>query len=810
MSIATRAPDHRQYSVATIAEPASGTPPWAVVKRLLVGPAMATHRLEHTLLPKVLALPVFSSDPLSSVAYATEEMMHVLLAVSVAATTLIMPISFAIALLLLIVVVSYRQTVQAYPSGGGAYIVSRENLGTPAGLVAAAALLIDYVLTVSVSVVAGVFAITSAVPGLSDRKVALSVGFVVFITLANLRGVRESGTLFAIPTYGFVISIFILLSTGLTRCLFSGCPEAAVPEATIHVGAAATVPLFVILHAFSSGSTALTGVEAISNGVPAFRRPQARNASTTLAIMGAFSISMFLGISFLAQRSGALPSDEKSVVAQIAGGVFGEGLLFYVVQVFTAAILILAANTAYQDFPRLSSILARDGFMPKQFENRGDRLVFSNGVIVLAVVASLLIYAFGADLSRLIQLYVVGVFTSFTLSQAGMVRHWIKLQRAGKGPRNWHRSIVINAVGALTTCVVLAVVVQTKFKHGAWIVITAMPFIVAGFYALHRHYEWVADERRRGAWTLGEQGKNVVLLYVEALNEATAEAVGYIRSFCGNDFQAIHVPKERDSGDIAAKWQSFSRSEAPLKVLSARKAPVDAVINHVRSIPRGPDDFVNVVIPELMKSKSLIGALRTPTFLLKLRLLREPQIVVTDVPVLNEGDRPVGVDARPFVPNRVEVILFVGSVHDGVIRAINYARSLRASDIRAVYFAFEPSRVESIQQQWSDYRIPIRLDIVEAPFRDLGPPILEEVRSVTSRPDAVASVVMPELVPTRWWHRLLHNQRALFVKRLLLFEPRVVLSSVPYQLGATTRRPGERRPVLPGFGVRPPSLDASK
>jgi amino acid transporter len=760
---------------------------------------MATNRLEYTLLPKVLALPVFSSDPLSSVAYATEEMMHVLLAVSIAATALIMPISVAIALLLVIVVASYRQTVRAYPSGGGAYIVARENLGTLPGLIAAAALLIDYVLTVSVSVVAGVFAITSALPGLSDNRVALSVGFVVFITVMNLRGVRESGTLFAIPTYGFIVSIFTLLIVGLLRCVASTCPDAALSHSTIGLGpAAAGVSLFIVLHAFSSGSTALTGVEAISNGVPAFRRPQARNAATTLAVMGTISIAMFLGISFLAQQSGAIPSEEKSVVAQIAGGVFGDGFLFYVVQVFTAAILVLAANTAYQDFPRLSSILARDGYMPKQFENRGDRLVFSNGVIILAVLASLLIYLFDADLSRLIQLYVVGVFTSFTLSQAGMVRHWIRLKRVGTASRGWQRSIVINAVGAATTGVVLAVVIQTKFVHGAWIVISAMPFIVAGFIAIHRHYEWAAKERRRGAWTLSEPGNNVVVLYVEDLSAATAEAVGYIRSFCGSDFHAIHVPRSSGAEAVAGEWRAFSRTQVELKVLPATKRPVDAVIEYVRSIPRGPDDFVNLVIPELLKSKSLLGALRTPTFLLKLRLLREPQIVITDVPVLNTDDVPSDVDAKPFVPNRVEAILFVASVHDGVIRAINYARSLRASDIRAVYFAFEPTQVESIQNQWAEYRIPIRLDIVEAPFRDLGSPILDEVRSVTSRPDAVASVVMPELVPTRWWHRLLHNQRALFVKRLLLFEPRVVLSSVPYQLGETGRRPSERRaPATP-------------
>jgi amino acid transporter len=767
----------------TAADGGNGLAPRLLLKRLLVGPAMASSRMEHTLLPKVLALPVFSSDPLSSVAYATEETMHVLLPVSVAAVALVMPVSVAIATLLIIVVASYRQTVRAYPSGGGAYIVSRENLGTLPGLVAAAALLIDYVLTVSVSVVAGVFAITSALPGLEGEGVVLSVGFVVVITMANLRGVRESGTVFAIPTYGFVVSIFLLIAAGLLRCVVGGCPDAAVPEETIELGRAVEgVPLFVILHAFSSGATALTGVEAVSNGVPAFRRPQARNAATTLAVMGAMAVTMFLGISFLAQRTGAIPSGDKSVVAQIAGGVFGGGSMFYVIQVFTAAILVLAANTAYQDFPRLSSILARDGFLPRQFENRGDRLVFSNGILVLAGLASLLIAAFDANLSRLIQLYVVGVFTSFTLSQAGMVRHWIKLRREGAAGRGWRRSIVINAVGAVTTGVVLAVVVQTKFVHGAWIVITAMPFIVALFYAIHRHYRLVERSSRRGTAVLAAGGASHVVLYVDRLDAATADAVGYIRSFCGNDFRAVHVAQGPPTQDVVAGWRQFSRSQAPLEVLPKGADPVQAIIAYVRSVPRNAGDVVNVVIPELFRARSLVAALRAPTFRLKLRLLREPQVVITDVPVTQDGVRPAGVDARPLIPPRIEALLFVSSVHDGVLGAIEYARSLRATETRAVYIAFEPTEVDSILRLWEDFRIPIQLDIVGAAFRDLGPPILDEVRAVTARPDAVAAVIIPELVPTRWWHRFLHNQRALFIKRILLFEPRVVLSSVPYQL----------------------------
>jgi amino acid transporter len=752
-----------------------------VLKRVLVGRRLASYRLEHTLLPKVLALPVFSSDALSSVAYASEEILKVLLLATAAAFSLVMPISFAIAVLLIIVVISYRQTVRAYPSGGGAYIVSKDNLGTFPGLLAAAALLTDYVLTVSVSVVAGVFAITSAVPSLHDHRVALSIGFIVVITLANLRGVRESGTVFAVPTYGFILSIYALVVTALVRCAVGGCPQAVAPADHLQAGAAAGASLFVILHAFSSGSTALTGVEAISNGVPAFRRPQSKNAAATLGMMGVLSVSMFLGISFLASRGHALPSDTKSVVAQIADGTFHGGVPYYVVQVFTAAILILAANTSYQDFPRLSSILARDRFLPRQFENRGDRLVFSNGVIVLAVMASLLVYAFHASLDHLIQLYVVGVFTSFTLSQSGMVKHWLKVRRVGGDQaRGWRRSIVINATGAAATFVVLVVVVATKFVHGAWIVISAIPVIMAGFYSLHRHYERVWQQLRAGTVSVTETGRNQVVLFVETLDAATAEAIGYIRSFCGQEFRAIHVMGGSDQ-DVIHGWKTFSLTNVELQLLEAKGNPVNAVVEYLRAIPREPQDFVTVVIPEVLTKPSLLAAVRRGiTFRLKVRLLREPNVVISDVPVLIQPGTKV--DLGPLIPARTVALVLVSAAHDATVRAVNYARSLQASETRAVYFAFDSHDIEEIQEGWERFRIPVELNIVEAPFRDLGPPILDEIRRVTARHHSIATVVVPELVVKKWWHRLLHNQRPLFIKRLLLFEPRTILSSVPFQL----------------------------
>ncbi|HEX9124452.1 MAG TPA: APC family permease [Actinomycetota bacterium] len=760
------------------------------LKRLLVGRAVSSHKLEHTLLPKILALPVFSSDALSSVAYATEEILAVLLSVGVGAAVYskVLPISIAIALLMVIVVTSYRQTVRAYPNGGGAYIVSKDNLGVVPGLVAAAALLVDYVLTVSVSIVAGVFALVSAVPSLNPHKVILSLGFTLFIMLANLRGVRESGTLFAIPTYAFILSILTMLMVGLTRCV-GGCP-AADPVPPLHelatpATALATIPLFQILRAFASGSTALTGVEAISNGVPAFRRPQARNAAETLTIMACIAITMFVGISFLASHMHVTVSEERSVVAQIAHTTFGGGFLFYVVQTFTTAILVLAANTSFQDFPRLSAILARDRFMPRQFQNRGDRLVFSNGVIVLAGLAGLLVYVFDANLSRLIQLYVVGVFTSFTLSQTGMVRHWLKEKHKGpEGQRGWQRAIVINAIGACATFVVLIVVLATKFVHGAWIVVVAIPILVLLFMAVHRHYSSVITQLRKGTVRVGEVGANHLVLVVRSLDPAAAEAVGLVRSIRPTELHIVYPTNDGIPMGFQERWREFSMGAQdlePLPVPSGRLT--EAVRAYIRGIDRAPRDFVNVVIPEVIEEGLTAYLLRRwPLVRLKAGLLREANVVVTDVPVHLDAGRVIGVDGRPLIPSRTVGLVFVSAVNDASIRAVNYAQSLEASETRAIYFDLDPDAAHRMQEEWGERGLRVPLDIVEAPFRDLTGPMLDEVRRFTEREDTVVIVVLPEFVVRRWRHFLLHNQNALFVKRLFLFEPRVVLSSVPFAL----------------------------
>jgi amino acid transporter len=765
-------------SVDTTPRPAT-----SVLKRILLGRAFTSHKLEHTLLPKSLALPVFASDALSSVAYATGEIFIALSIVSTDFKSLVMPISFAIAALMAIVVASYRQTVRAYPMGGGAYRVARENLGPPAGLVAAAALLVDYTMTVVVSIVAGVFAIGSAFPAANEHKVILAIAFVWLVTIANLRGTKESGVLFAVPTYGFVASILTLVAVGLWQCV-SECPITE-PVEPIHNAAemASAIGVFAILRAFSSGATALTGVEAIADGVPAFRRPQAKNAAETLAIMAAIGITMFLGISWLATHiEGTIASDERSLPGQIAFAVFNGGSGFYVVQFFTAAILILAANTAYQDFPRLSSILARDRYMPSQFMNRGDRLVFSNGIVVLAAASSLLIYAFDADLTRLIQLYVIGVFTSFTLSQSGMVVRWLRLNRAGRAPRGWQRSISINVVGATVTGIVLIVVTLTKFTAGGWISMVFMAILIVMFIAVHRHYASVMKQLRRGVVRASDYGVNHMVVVIRDLDAAAAEAVGLVRSIRPTELHLLYPTDASVPADLQERWRAFSANAPPLEpLLLGKDNLLDAVKRYVRGIERAPEDFVNVVIPEMVEG-SLLGYLLRRFALIRLKagLLRERNIVVTDVPVLVEAGRPVAVDARPLIPERTVALVFVSAVHDATIRAVNYAETLEASEARAIYFDLDPEAAHRMQEEWAEAGIGIPLDIVEAPFRDLTRPTLDEVRRFTSRPGTLVLVVLPEFVVSRWWHRILHNQNALFVKRLFLFEPNVVLSSVPF------------------------------
>jgi len=602
----------------------------ALLKRMLVGPPMPLAQARHERLRKRVALAVFSSDALSSVAYATEEILLIAVLAGTAALHLSVPISMAITGLLAIVAISYQQTIHAYPSGGGSYIVARANLGAVAGLIAAAALLVDYVLTVSVSVAAGVAAVTSAFPQLATHKVALGVGCVAVIALANIRGVRESGRIFAVPTYFFVLSFGFMIAEGLFRLATGSLPRTPPPA----LPAAEALTWFLILRAFSSGCTAMTGTEAISNGIPAFRTPESRNAAITLGWMAAILGSFFIGLTVLADRLGIVPTEAETVVSQIARRLHGTGVFYYLIQAATALILVLAANTSFADFPRLSSLLARDRYIPRQFANLGERLVFSNGIMVLGAMAALLLVVFGGDTHALIPLYAVGVFISFTLSQSGMVRHWWKDRLPG-----WRHKIGINGLGALATGVVTIVIAATKFTHGAWIVVLVIPTLVATFLAMRRHYDDVAEQLSLDGLAGPPQLHHTVLIIVGDLHRGVVRAVQYAKTLASPSVAVRAVFVETDPAKTAKleeKWARWGLG-VPLVILnSPYRSLLRPLIEYLDALQSlGDDHMVTVVIPEFLPSKWWQHVLHNQTALLvKGALLFRKNTVVADVPYL--------------------------------------------------------------------------------------------------------------------------------------------------------------------------------
>jgi amino acid transporter len=621
-------------------------------KRVFVGRAMRSNQLGETLLPKKLAMPVFCSDPLSSVAYATEEILLILSLGGVAFLHLAWWVAAVIVALLAVVIASYRQTCRAYPSGGGAYAVASANLGRSAGLAAASALLVDYVLTVAVSVVAGVAAITSAVPSLSSHAVGLSLGFVVLLTVVNLRGVKESGKAFAAPTYGFLAGIYLMMVVAAFRVLSGEHLQAPSAHLTVHAehSYAGIALVLLAMRAFASGCTALTGVEAVSNGVPAFQKPKAKNAADTLAIMGLLSITMFVGITVLALKLNVhvaeSPTDlglpagtaTQTVLAQIAQTVFGKGLMFYYVQAVTAGILILAANTAYNGFPLLTSLLADDKYMPHQLRNRGDRLVFSNGIVLLAGFAAALIVAFNANVSSIIQLYIVGVFVSFTLSQLGMVRHWQRERRertsgTSLGRIRWAQ--LINATGAVFTGVVLVIVLVTKFTHGAWIVTIAMPALFLGMKGVHRHYSRVAVALRPRPAGVVLPSRIYGLVPVSSLNEPTLRALAFARATRPHELIALTVDvNEDETRELVDEWDA-RKIPVPLTIIESPYREITGpLLDYIRHVQRrGPRDVVCVFIPEYVVTRWWEHLLHNQSALrLKGRLLFTPGVMVTSVP----------------------------------------------------------------------------------------------------------------------------------------------------------------------------------
>jgi amino acid transporter len=652
---------------------------------------MSSERAEHALLQKRLALPIFASDALSSVAYATQEIMLVLTVGGTAFLYLTPWVAGAVVVLMAAVVASYRQLVRAYPTGGGDYEVATKNIGRPAGVIVASALLVDYVMTVAVSVSSGVDNIISAAPSLADHRVLMAVGFVVLLAAVNLRGLREAGLAFAAPTYLFATGVFIMIATGLFRALAGDTPSAE--SARYHVQAehgyaslSFLALVFLTLRAFSSGCTALTGVEAIANGVPAFRPPKARNAQITLLMMGTIAVTMFSGITALALMThvhitdptdnscdftnvpGCANRPQRTVIAQVAGAVFGghHSPGFFYMQATTALILVLAANTAFNGFPLLGSILARDKNLPAQLNNRGDRLAYSNGIVMLAVVAGALIWIYDANVTRLIQLYIIGVFTSFTLGQTGMVRHWnrlIKLERDPKERSRIRRSRVINAFGATLSAVVLVIVIITKFTHGAYLVLIAMPILYAIMRGINRHYSRVAEE------------------------------------------------------------------------LSTE-------------------------------------------------------------------------DTGLMLPARNHVIVLVSKVHKPTLRALAFAKATRPDTLTALTANIDDEATRQLQAEWERHDLPVPLTVVESPYREITRPLLDYIKKLRAdRPRDVVNVFIPEYVVGHWWEQLLHNQSALRLKGRLLFQPGVMVTSVPWQLDSSGVR--AHRPLPPDGPNVPPATRAA-
>ncbi|MBD2296656.1 amino acid permease [Anabaena sphaerica FACHB-251] len=600
-------------------------------KQFFLGKSLPTSAHSEERLSNAAALAVLSSDALSSVAYATEEILLVLVAAGSGALGLSVPIAIAIIALLAIVVLSYRQTIRAYPQGGGSYIVARENLGLYPGLVAGGSLMIDYILTVTVSISAGTAALTSAIPALQSHTVLLCLLFIFLLMLANLRGVKESGQIFMIPTYAFIASIFLLIGIGLFK-YYTGQVITEYPSIPVTEG----LSLFFILRAFAAGCTALTGVEAISDGVLAFKPPEWKNARLTLLYLGIILGLMFVGISYLANIYHIVPEEGQTVVSLLGRQILGTGLVYYFVQIVTLLVLLLAANTSYADFPRLCYFLARDGFLPRQLSLLGDRLVYSNGIVLLSVCAGILVIIFKGQVNAVIPLYAVGVFTSFTLSQAGMVRHWFNEQTG-----SWRASAVMNGLGAIATFVVLLVIISTKFLLGAWLVVIAIPVVVSLFAAIHRHYQYVAQRlsiqgiapRSYIPRPKPEVITHPAVVVVGQLNRGTVEALDYARTIA-DEIVAVHVDMgATDRDKLQEKWRNLE-ADIPLHIIdSPYRSVIEPIVNFVSQFEeRHPDVFTTIIIPAFVTRNWWDGILHNQTTLfLKNALRAKKSRVITTV-----------------------------------------------------------------------------------------------------------------------------------------------------------------------------------
>lgn len=642
--------NHENNSQTSIIERTTDYNPPKTWRSWFIGRPLSTADASHQTIGKAVGLAVFASDALSSTAYATQEILVILAAAGTIAFGIVVPISIAIVILLAIVTISYEQTIHAYPDGGGAYIVARDNLGEFPALVAGASLLTDYILTVSVSIASGVAQITSAFPMLHDYRVVLSVAFIMFVMLMNLRGVKESGTAFAIPTYFFVVLMFTAVGTGLFRLFATGTLGTVIdpPELLAH-GISQITP-FLILHAFASGTTALTGVEAISNGITAFKEPRSKNAGITLVWMSLILGSLFLGISYLAKNIGAIPSESETVISQLARTIFdGRGVLYLMLIGATAVILIMAANTAFADFPRLGALVAKDGFLPRQLTYRGSRLVYSRGIVALAVIASVLLIIFNASVTRLIPLYAIGVFLSFTLSQGGMALRWYKIgklkpdeKKVERGStlsfvKDWPVKMIVNGFGAICTAVVMMVFAITKFQDGAWVVLILIPAMVMIFWLIHRHYNNLAKKLSLDNFGVipPHTMRHRVIMPVSGVHQGTLAALRYARML-SDDITAVHVVIEpADAEKVRQKWETWGDGVRMVMLDSPYRLFVEPILGYIASIAsqRQPGETITIVVPEFVSENRLSSALHTNTAnILREQLKNQHGIVITNVP----------------------------------------------------------------------------------------------------------------------------------------------------------------------------------
>jgi len=765
------------------------------IKRLLIGAPIATALAEHERLTKFKALAVLSSDAISSVAYATEAILITLVAAGSGRLGDTLFISFAIVTLLAIVALSYRQTIPAYPNGGGSYIVAKDNLGTMPGLVAAASLMIDYVLTVSVSIAAGVQALATLFPSLAPYVVPIDVALVIVITIVNLRGVRESGSIFAIPTYIFIGSALLLIAVGAAKSFF--LQHHPIIGQFQYVAATEPLSIFLILKSFAAGCSAMTGVEAISNGVPAFKKPEARNAAITLTWMAVILGTLFTGITLLATsyHIEANAAGNPTVIGQIAQQVFTGPLFFMypVFQVATLLILTLAANTSYSDFPRLASLLARDHFLPHQFAFRGDRLAFTIGIIFLAVLASLLLIVFNGNTTQLINLYAVGVFLSFTLSQSGMVRHWWKLRGEQSG---WQRSLVINGLGAVTTLLVALVIASTKFLEGAWIVVLLIPLLVLMFVAISRHYLHVERERTTAIPIHPRDIHHRLIVPIAKLNHAARQSLAYARSI-SPDVTAVHVTLDTHRVDaLRAAWEDWQKqlSKDELSRLDiiepSDHSLIGSLLGYIDAMHRQyPGETLTVILPETAQSSLLSRLFSNPIISrLKIALFFRPEIVVTNVSwyqrASNTPVRPKDIHHRFIVP--------IAELDRASLQSLAYARSI-SSHVTAAHVAIDPHDVERVRSKWERLQERLakaeetNLVIIESPYRSLSRPLLAYIDTMRElHPEDTLTVILPEFVVAHWWEYPLHNQTAFQLKAALLSRPGIVVTDIPQHLASNS------------------------